>query len=160
MNFVEDMYLELIKQKSLSQSQLLLAKKLSRSKEPFERFIGKLGSQPTRNRLALLKNECASAFKTSENYAHDILFILSETITPSAILQNSEIKQFIFKAARSANVSARINATRLLAKIVKQEKSAYNLLRDLKRDDDAIVRYNAQKFLAEFSQEKTKEVPA
>ena len=139
----ENLMITVLKQKPLSQEQIIFARHLADSGEPFERFVGKLTEENSYSH-----SKCA--FNPSDYYAQEALFRLFQ-MRSSAIINNVKIKQFIFKAAKSKRVPARINATQVLAKIAKREPKAYSLLRELKSDKNELVRHNARILLNELS---------
>ena len=146
MNGLENMMLTVLKHEPLSSRQLIFAGRLSKSEEPFEHFVGCLAMQTGKNTLSDRKN----AFSPSDYYAGEALFRLCR-IRTSTIINNFEIKRFVFRAAKSKRVSTRINATQVLARIAKRERGAYRLLKGLKSDKNELVRHNARILFGKLS---------
>jgi hypothetical protein len=142
MNNLEKMMLTLLQQKPLSLQQSNFAKKLLASEAPFRRFIGQWAMKE-KNKISKTK------YDPKEDYAHEVLFWLSHN--PSKVIRSAEIKSFVFNAAKSKRIPARINATQVLAKIAKRERRAFYLLKELKSDKSELVRHNARILLNELS---------
>lgn len=135
-------------------SDQTLVSRLQSSPAHFERLVGNLlglGQKfsEASSVASVLEKACCSGPQAFGKYARDILIFLLRFRRD--VLELAGIKIFILEAARSSDISCRINVSHILKQLKSAE--ARHALEILKNDSDERVRRNAAVAIEELSRD-------